>query len=86
MSYVSSYLTLMISGGPKRPQLWAYAPPTGSSNADAVATVRGAGFISDALDRGMKVNDMLLCVDTTTPLVSLSRVSVVASTGATLVA
>jgi len=86
MSYVSSYLTLAVSGGPKRPQLWYYAPPTGSSNADAVATVRGAGFISDALDRGMKVNDILICVDTTTPLVSFSRVSVVASTGATLVA
>lgn len=86
MGYNAAYLSLAVSGGPTRPQLWYYAPPAGSSNTDAVATVRGAGFISDALDRGMKVNDILICVDTTTPLVSFSRVSVVASTGATLVA
>lgn len=86
MAYVPDYLSLMISGGPKRPQRWLYGPPAGSSQADAVATVRGAGYISDALARGMKVNDVVEVVDTTTPLVSLSRVSVVSSTGATLVA
>jgi hypothetical protein len=86
MAYNADYLSLMVSGGPKRPQQWLYGPPAGSSQADAVATVRGAGFISDALARGMKVNDVVQVVDTTTPLVSWSRVSVVSSTGATLVA
>lgn len=56
------------------------------SGVDAIATVRGAGFISDGLVKGAKVGDIVIYADTATPLVSLSRVSVVASTGLTMTA
>lgn len=86
MAYNSDYLNLVSGGGPSKSQTWQYAPPAGSTQTDAVATVRGAGYISNAKDKGMRVNDVVIVVDTSTPLVSLSRVSVVASTGATLTA
>ena len=80
MAYITDNLDLIVGGGPTRKQVWIL------TGVDAVATVRGAGFISDAKAKGMRVGDVLINVDTTTPLVSLSRVSVVASTGATLTA
>ena len=86
MTYNADYLQLLVTGGPTANQVWIYGPPAGSTQVDAVATVRGAGYLATALAKGMKVNDVVIVIDTTTPLVSLSRVSVVASTGATLVA
>lgn len=86
MTYNPDYLTLKVAGGPNAPQHWHYGPPAGSTQTDAVATVRGAGYISDAKKRGMRVNDVVVVVDTNTPLTSLSRVSVVAVTGATMTA
>ncbi len=80
MAYVPDNLELTKGTGPTGNQQWAL------SGVDAVATVRGAGFISDAKVRGMRVGDTLVYRDTATPLVSLSRVSVVATTGATLTA
>lgn len=81
MTYVPANLELQITGkGPTGKQQWVL------SGTDAVATVRGAGFISDAQIKGMRVGDVLVYQDTTTPLTSFSRVTVVASTGATLVA
>jgi hypothetical protein len=62
-------------------QIWIVGPHT-----DAVATVRAANYITDARDRGMRVNDVVINIDTSTPLVSLSRVSAVASTGSTMTA
>ena len=46
----------------------------GYTSADAVATVAGAGYFSDALQRGMQVNDLVFVIDTATPLVSTARV------------
>lgn len=65
-----------IGGGPT---LWLY------KSADAKATVIAAGYITNALDLGFRVGDLVLISDTTTPLASLTCVSVVASTGSTLV-
>lgn len=62
-------------------QIWIVGPHT-----DAAATVRGANYITDAKDRGMRVNDVVINIDTSTPLVSFSRVSAVASTGSTMTA
>lgn len=83
MAFVDDYFVCIVPGGPTRPQVWLYAPPSGSSNADAVATVRGAGFITSGKAKGARLNDIVITVDTTTPLVSFSRVSAInATTGA----
>mgnify|MGYP006345081253 CR=1 FL=1 len=80
MAYVPANLQLVEGAGPTGVPVWHL------SGVDAVATVRGAGFISDAKIMGMRVGDTLIYRDTATPLTSLSSVTVVASTGATLVA
>ena len=95
MSYNRAYLQKIAGGGPTGNQVWLYAPPAGSTQTDAVATVRGAGYIDDAgpgssggPSRGMRVNDIVITVDTSTPLTSLSRVSAISASngGATLTA
>lgn len=80
MAYVPDNLEKQSGSGPTGRQVWTL------SGVDAVATVRGAGFISDAKKRGMRVGDTLIYHDTATPLTSLSRVTVVADAGATAVA
>lgn len=80
MAYVPDNLQLRSTGIGAGKQTWNL------SGVDAIATVRGAGFISDAQIKGMRVGDILVYQDTATPLTSHSRVTVVASTGATLVA
>lgn len=54
--------------------LWHYA------STDAMATVDGAGYITDAKDLGMKVNDSVIVVDTTNGITSFHRVVSVNST------
>lgn len=80
MAYVPGNLTKLAGNGPAGPQLWHL------TGVDAIATVRGAGFISNAKDAGMRVGDTVIYQDTATPLHSLSRVSAVATTGATMTA
>lgn len=80
MAYVPDNLELMHHGQGNMKQLWLLF------GVDAIATVRGAGFISNAKAMGMRVGDVLIYQDTATPLTSLSRVTVVATTGATLTA
>lgn len=80
MAYVSANLVKLAGNGPTGAQLWSL------SGVDAIATVRGAGFISDAKNMGMRVGDQVIYSDTATPLTSLSRVTAVASTGATMTA
>lgn len=65
-----------LAGGPT---LWLY------KSADAKATVIAASYITNAVDLGMKVGDLVLISDTTTPLSSLTIVSAVAAAGSTLV-
>lgn len=60
--------------GNQGPQLWTY------KSADAVATVATAGYITNGLALGMKVNDIVEVLDTATPLVTTHRVSTVSST------
>lgn len=49
-------------------QLWLY------KSADAIATVKAAGYITNAVALGMQPNDPVLVVDTTTPALSLAFV------------
>lgn len=66
-----------IGGG----AIWAY------TSADAVATVVAQGYITDPVNQGMAVNDLVIVFDTATPLISSARVktvSAVLTTGALL--
>lgn len=56
--------------------LWMYV------SADVLATVIGAGYITNGDDLGMKVGDVVLVSDTTTPLGSIAVVDAVAAGGA----
>lgn len=51
---------------------------------DAVGTVEGAGYISDAQSLGMKVNDIVFYVKTDTMNLYILIVTAVSSTGSTL--
>lgn len=58
-------------------QEWAY------KSADAIATVKAAGYFSNAASLGMQVGDKVTVVDTATPALSIAFVqTVVAATGA----
>jgi len=58
------------------PTIWAY------KSADTVTTVKGAGYISNGDDLGMKVGDIVLIADTTTPASGTAVVDSVAAGGA----
>jgi len=42
-------------------KLWLY------KSADVIATVQGAGYFSDGIQRGMQVGDLVYVIDETTP-------------------
>lgn len=58
------------------PSVWVY------KSADDDSTTNGAGYYTNGKDLGMKLNDIVIVVDTTTPLVSLCSVSAVSAAGA----
>lgn len=85
MAYsTSSPPALLVSRvGGSAPAIWSY------SSVDPVATVRGATYITNALDLGMKAGDIVFSYesDQTAPaLASVSVVGTVTSSGATLFA
>jgi len=59
------------------PAVWIY------SSADVDSTVNGASYFSDGIALGMRVGDIVLVVDTTTPKVSYHGVASVTATAAT---
>lgn len=77
MGYVTSIPpAAYIPGVGSYPTVWVY------KSADDDGTVNGANYISNASDLGMKVNDIVLVIDTTTPKVSLHSVSAISAAGA----
>lgn len=58
--------------------IWMY------TSADVVGTVAGAGYITNAYDLGMAVNDLVFVIDTTTPLISTCRVKAVTAASGVL--
>jgi hypothetical protein len=78
MAYVPDNLSLKVPAPGAGVQFWHL------SGVDAIATVRAANFISNARAAGMRVGDILFYSDTATPLQSMSRVTAVTATGATL--
>lgn len=59
--------------------LWSY------KSADPAATVRGAGYITNATDLGMAVGDVVIVVDSNLEISNVDYVSAIAAGAATLV-
>lgn len=78
MSYSTSIPPMKVTAGVGgAPNIWIY------KSTDDDATTNGSGYYTNGAALGMKLNDIVLVIDTTTPLVSLCSVSVVnATTGA----
>ena len=80
MAYSTANPPQKVSGGiGSGVAVWAYA------DEDVVATVRGADYFSNGEDLGMKVGDLVLHADTTTPLPTLLQVSAISAGGAATV-
>ena len=84
MAYNSANLRKMVMQGIDNSVaggIWFY------TSADPVATVVAQDYITDPVNQGMVVNDLVIIIDTATPLISIARVktvSAVAATGALL--
>lgn len=78
MAYNKNNLAMLASMFDGSWRLWVYR------SADAIATVRAANYISDALAMGMKVQDTVIVVDTNVPTQNICAVLTVGSTGADL--
>lgn len=76
MAYTGATLSKIVSTIGGGTDLWVY------TNTDTVATVQGSGYFSDASNRGLKANDVILYVKTDTGAVSLLPVSSVSAAGA----
>jgi hypothetical protein len=80
MAYDNTKLNLLFSpmtnsaGG----QVWQYTQGT-----DVAGTIDAAGYFSDGVARGMKVNDIVICIDTATAATPLVTTHVVQSLTAT---
>lgn len=59
--------------------LWSY------KSADAIATVRGAGYFTNAGDLGMAVNDIVLVADSNLETSTVEYVSAITAGAATIV-
>jgi hypothetical protein len=81
MAYVSANLNLtsesLITGAPK---MWIYV------TTDVLATVVGAGYVTDAGKKGMVKGDIVWGVNVATAKVSILQVSAVTAGVATLIA
>ena len=74
MAYNSADLNLLKANvGHSGGSLWAYVEP-----ATALATIIAAGYINDGVDKGLKVNDIVLVAGLTS---NMTKVTVVAANG-----
>jgi len=58
MAYAAANLKLLVPGMGGGPALWYYG------STDAHGTVEGASYFSDAVQRGLKVGDVVIVADT----------------------
>jgi hypothetical protein len=80
MAYNSASLRRFVNGNiddSLAGNLWMY------TSADAVATVVAQDYITNPVDMGMAVNDLVIIIDTATPLISIARVKTVSSVSTT---
>ena len=59
-------------------QVWIY------KSADTYATVKAANYITDAINQGMRVRDLVVVMDTATPATTIGSVLALSSSGSTL--
>lgn len=80
MAYATTNPPVFIGGSltNEKGALWMY------KSADVDSDVNAAGYITNAGDLGMKVGDVVLVIDTTTPKVSYHGVASISSGAATL--
>lgn len=78
MGYDSSRLSL-IAQGIAGPQMWLYRDTGGES----VGTYQGAGYFSDAKDRGVDTGDPVMVLDDANSIVWRGHFITVQDTGAT---
>lgn len=78
MAYSTSSPPMLLMGtiGNVAPNIWAY------KSADVDDTVNGSGYFTNGDNLGMKLGDLVIVDDTTTPKTSLCYVSVVVAAGA----
>lgn len=69
---------LMVPSLGTAPAIWAYLSTHGST------AVGAAGFFTNGKDLGMKVNDVLITIQSTGTVPVIGMVSAVSSTGATV--
>lgn len=80
MAYTTATLNCIAGGVGSCPQLWVY------TNTDAHTDVDAADYFSDGAAKGMKVNDVVIVVDTDTSTCTIHMVSAVGATAATIAA
>jgi hypothetical protein len=70
------------------PRLQSISPLTGAGqtwvyrSTDPIATVDGAGYITNAYDLGMKAGDLVIVMDTALSIISMSQVMTVTTSSA----
>ena len=85
MAYQTGYLAVDNIGGLNNAQVWTY------HTADSAATIGGAGYISDAVARGMQLGDIVIVVQSATVPngaatgVSVYAVSAISAGAATII-
>jgi hypothetical protein len=78
MAYAPANLLLLKEiTAPLHWKMWLYA------SADSFTTFKAANYISNPLQMGVAVNDLIIVLDTTTPAMTLSRVLTVTATTCT---
>jgi hypothetical protein len=81
MAYIGANVTLITEGiAATSPQVFTY------NTTDSLATVEGAGYFSDGNARGLRVNDIVLVVNTTTNVCDTVVVTAAGATTSTVAA
>lgn len=78
MSYAASGLKLLVPGMGAGPAVWYYITNDAHTDVDA------SGYFSDATDRGIKDNDIVIVVDEDTGTTTLHHCTGVSSGAATI--
>lgn len=78
MSYATAGLKLLVSGVGSGPSVWYY------KSDDAHTDVDAAGYFSDALQRGMKDNDIVFVVDEDTGTTTIHHCTGLSSSAGTI--
>lgn len=75
MSYATAGLKLLVPALSGGPNVWYY------TSADAHGAVDATDYFSDARNRGMKAEDVVLVVDTATPTITIHTVTAIDADG-----